>query len=127
MIVWIKRIYRSPESIFGVDRRPYIVHFRTLGRLLLKGLILPISKEMQAMLCCPATKKPVRILEEEKLNKVNQLIGQGSIKDVEGNVLDKPLKKALITEDSATIYNIDDGIPVMLIESGIPTSQIKDF
>lgn len=79
------------------------------------------------MLCCPATKKPVRILEEEKLSKLNQLIGQGSIKDVEGNVLDKPLNKALITEDNATIYNIDDGIPVMLVESGIPTAQIKDF
>jgi uncharacterized protein YbaR (Trm112 family) len=36
-------------------------------------------------------------------------------------MVDKPLEEGLITEDGATVYRIDENIPVMLIEMGIPT------
>ena len=33
----------------------------------------------------------------------------------------------VITKDKATIYRVDDDIPIMLIDKGIPAAQIKDL
>ena len=41
-----------------------------------------------------------------------------------GAAVKKPLSEALITRDRKTIYRVDEGIPVMLIEQGIPAEQI---
>lgn len=88
---------------------------------------MTINEELIKILCCPKTKKPVRILPEDKLAVVNRLITEGKIKDAEGNIVDQQLQGGLITEDDLTIYRIDEGIPVMLIPSGIPTGQIDGF
>lgn len=86
---------------------------------------MPISKEMLEILCCPVTKTSIRMLAEDELKKVNDMIGSRSLRDVEGNVIEIPLEEAIITEDKQTIYRIDDDIPVMLVGSGIPADQIK--
>lgn len=88
---------------------------------------MPINKELLEILCCPLTKKPVMALPEDKLVLVNDHIARKQIKDVDGNIIDRPLTEALLTEDRETIYRIDEGIPVMLIGSGIPTGQIPGF
>jgi uncharacterized protein YbaR (Trm112 family) len=87
---------------------------------------VPISQELLEILCCPVTKSPVKPLPEESLSKLNTLISQGAIKDVEGNSVDKPVEEAIITEDSKTIYRIEDGIPVMLTGMGIPAEQLSN-
>jgi uncharacterized protein YbaR (Trm112 family) len=88
---------------------------------------VPINKELLEILCCPLTKKPVVALPNDKLALVNDHIARKQVKDVDGNILERPLAEALLTEDRKTIYRIDDGIPVMLIGSGIPTAQIPGF
>lgn len=87
---------------------------------------MPISKEMLDILCCPRTKKPVQPLASDHLRRLNDAVRTGKVKDVDGNVVTQPLAEALITVDQMTIYRIDDGIPVMLIGSGIPAAQIGD-
>lgn len=86
---------------------------------------MPISDNLLAILCCPVTKTGVVMLSPDKLARVNTLIKQGTIKDVEGNAVDQPIGEALITKDNRTIYRIDDGIPIMLAGSGIPADQLK--
>ncbi|MDD4051237.1 MAG: Trm112 family protein [candidate division Zixibacteria bacterium] len=86
---------------------------------------MPINKELLEILCCPLTKKPVTALPDDKLALVNDHIARKQIKDVDGNIIDRPLTEALLTEDRKTIYRIDEGIPVMLIGSGIPTAQVS--
>lgn len=88
---------------------------------------MPISKELLAILCCPLTKTPVKMLPPEILRTANDLAAKKALKDVDGNTVEKPLAEALITVDNKTIYRIDEDIPVMLVGSGIPAKQIPGF
>jgi uncharacterized protein YbaR (Trm112 family) len=39
----------------------------------------------------------------------------------------EPLREALITRDRKTVYRVDDGIPVLLVEEAIATAQVPGF
>ncbi len=82
-----------------------------------------IDQELLEILCCPKTKVPVELLSDDKRNTLNERIKKGEVKTVEGKKVDTPLESGLITEDQKTIYRIDDDIPIMLIDEGIPTDQ----
>ena len=84
-----------------------------------------MDQEFLEMLCCPQTKTPVELLPAADLAKWNEAIQAGKIKHVDGSAVKKPLTEALITRDSRTIYRVDDDIPIMLIEQGIPVDQLK--
>lgn len=88
---------------------------------------MPISPDLLEILCCPKTKVPVRMLDADRLAKLNERIAAGTVRMVNENVVEKPLQEALVTEDFRTVYRIDDGIPVMLIEEGISTDQLGDW
>jgi uncharacterized protein YbaR (Trm112 family) len=83
-----------------------------------------IDQELLKILCCPKTKVPVEALPADKLEALNQHIGQGKVKTVDGNKVTTPLDEGLVTEDGVTIYRVDDGIPIMLIDEGIAADQI---
>jgi uncharacterized protein YbaR (Trm112 family) len=88
---------------------------------------MPIKKELLDILCCPVTKEPVEMLPADKLARLNDLIVTGSITTVDGKPVEAKIAEALITTDGKTIYRIDDDIPVMLVDMGIPTDQIADW
>ena len=44
-----------------------------------------------------------------------------------GATVAAPLAEGLITSDGKVIYRIDDGIPVMLPDEAIGTTQLHDF
>ncbi|MEE9443620.1 MAG: Trm112 family protein [candidate division Zixibacteria bacterium] len=85
---------------------------------------MPINDQLLEVLCCPNTKQPVKMLDEEKLKRLNELIGEGIIKNREGQVLKDTIPEAIITVDEKTIYRIDEGIPVMLIDEAIAANQL---
>jgi uncharacterized protein YbaR (Trm112 family) len=85
---------------------------------------MPIDKELLEILCCPRTKVPVRMMPADQLAKLNERIAAGGVKYYDNSLVDKPLQEGLITDDGETVYRIDDGIPVMLVEQGIPGRQI---
>ncbi len=82
---------------------------------------MPINEQLLEILRCPANKAPLRPLSDDEINALNARIENEEVKYQDGNVVDKPLEEGLITEDGATVYRIDESIPVMLIEMGIPT------
>ena len=84
---------------------------------------MPISDQLLEILCCPKTKAAVKMLSEDELRKFNDLIAEGKLKFEDGTAVEEPLQEALITVDGATLYRIDDNIPVMLIERGIAADQ----
>jgi uncharacterized protein YbaR (Trm112 family) len=86
---------------------------------------MPISPDLLEILCCPRTKVPVVMLPEDRRALLNQRIEQRQVKYFGGETVDKPLTEGLITEDGQTIYRIDDDIPVMLVDQGSPTEQLK--
>ena len=81
---------------------------------------MPISPDLLEILCCPRSKVPVQMLSEEQLAALNGRIEAGEVKYQDGSTVEKPLQEGLITEDEEPAYRIDDDIPIMIVEQGIP-------
>lgn len=86
-----------------------------------------MDKRLLELLCCPVNKRPLRPISREQLRVLNAAIGAGSAVKVGGEALTESLTDALIREDGQVIYPIDDGIPVLLAEEAIGTTQFSDF
>ena len=76
------------------------------------------------ILVCPATHVPVVLLDEQRLEALNEAVRAGKVTDTGGEAVGDPIAEALITEDGRTVYRIESDIPIMLIESGIDTGQL---
>ncbi len=79
------------------------------------------------ILCCPVSKRPLLTLGKARLGALNRAIAAGGVQTVSGEALHRALDAGLITDDGKVIYRIDDGIPVLLPEEGIGTTQLQDF
>ena len=79
------------------------------------------------ILCCPVSKRPLLALGKARLAALNQAIAAGGVVTVNGEVLAHALSAGLISDDGKVIYRIEDGIPVLLPEEGIGTTQLQDF
>lgn len=88
---------------------------------------MPVSLDLVQILCCPETKVPVEIVGAERLAQLNAAIATGSVAYADGSTVDKPLQEALATVDGRTVYRVDEGIPVMLVDRAIPTAQIAGW
>ena len=58
-----------------------------------------MNKELLKLICCPSSKKQLRILNKESLANLNQAISAGLIKNNQGKILKDKIDQALITED----------------------------
>ena len=88
---------------------------------------MPIDRRLIEILCDPVTKVPVAPMSKTQLAALNREIARGEVRNVDGDAVATPLAEGLITADGKVIYRIDDGIPVMLPEEGIGTTQLQDF
>lgn len=86
-----------------------------------------MDKRLLDILCCPVSKTPVRLLARDELEAVNAAIARGEVDTVAGAPVRERLAEGLITVDRKVVYRVDDGIPVMLPEEGIGTTQLTDF
>lgn len=88
---------------------------------------MPIDGKLLEILCCPVSKTPLTRLDAGRLKKLNAAIAAGDVQFVDGRRVEQSMREALITEDSRVIYPVVDGIPVLLEEQGIGTTQFTDF
>jgi uncharacterized protein YbaR (Trm112 family) len=88
---------------------------------------MPIDGKLLEILCCPVSKTPLTRLMPGKLKILNHAIEAGDILYVQGDRVSEALGEALVTEDMKVIYPVVDGIPILLGERGIGTTQIQDF
>ncbi len=88
---------------------------------------MSIDSKLLDILCCPVTKIPVAKLSKPKLKRLNAEIEAGNVKYVDGSAMSEVLVEALVTENGTTVYPVEDDIPIMLPDKGIPTSQIDGF
>ncbi|MHB8309784.1 MAG: Trm112 family protein [Metallibacterium sp.] len=79
------------------------------------------------ILVCPLSKTPLRPLTRAELDALNRAIAAGQVHSVTGAALEAPLREGLITRDGKLVYRVDDGIPVLLGDEGIGTTQLNDF
>ena len=87
---------------------------------------MSLSESLLDVLCCPVSHEPLIPLTSARLKKLNQAIERNEVLFVDHTPVDQPLKGALITRDGKVIYAIDGGIPVLLPDRGIGTTQLED-
>jgi uncharacterized protein YbaR (Trm112 family) len=88
---------------------------------------MPIDGKLLEILCCPVSKTPLIRLPVSQLKKLNDAITAGEVQYIRGEKVDRPLREALITEDSKVIYPVVDEIPILVEERGIGTTQLQNF
>ncbi|MBV6413848.1 MAG: hypothetical protein OMOMHJEC_01667 [Xanthomonadales bacterium] len=86
-----------------------------------------IDRRLLDILCCPVSRRPLRLLRSDQLRWLNQRIGAGGVLDVDGRVVGVAFAAGLITDDGRVIYRIEDDIPVLLPEEGLGTTQFDGF
>ena len=86
-----------------------------------------MDKKLLDILACPATRQPLSLLDRPALDTLNRAIGAGGLRRGDDTLQSEPLREALVTRDRKTVYRIDDGIPVLLVEESIATGQVADF
>lgn len=86
-----------------------------------------MDRKLLDILVCPASRQPLGLLDRAGLDALNRAVAAGTVRRVDDATQAEPVSEALITDDRRTIYRIDDGIPVLLVEEGIPVSGVVDF
>ena len=87
---------------------------------------MSIDADLLDIICCPATRLPLRVMPAEQVDALNRRIGEGALVGRDGGKLTEPLTEALVTRDGKLAYPVRDGIPVLLEDSGIVLSQLDD-
>ena len=94
------------------------------------GMFAPgiaMDRKLLDILACPATRQPLGLLEGRGLDALNQAIAAGGVQRTDGSAQGEPLREALVTRDRKLVYRVDDGIPVLLADDAIATSQVAGF
>ena len=83
-----------------------------------------VDAELVQILACPETRQPVRVADEDLVQKVNQAIEGGKLVNRDGQAVSEPIQTGLVREDNAYLYPVRDDIPVMLIGEAIALDQV---
>ena len=86
-----------------------------------------MDRKLLDLLVCPATRQPLALLGAPGLAALNAAAAAGALRRVDGTPQAEPLREALVTHDQRLAYRLDDGIPGLLAEDGIPTGQVADY
>jgi uncharacterized protein YbaR (Trm112 family) len=81
---------------------------------------MPVSQDLLEILVCPETRQPVQPAPPELLQRLNDEIQAGRLRNRGGKAVETPIQEGLLREDGKVLYVVDDDIPVMLIEESIP-------
>jgi uncharacterized protein YbaR (Trm112 family) len=85
-----------------------------------------IDTRLLEILCCPITRRPLRMLDGQTLDKVNAAIVAGRVRNHGGVTLTNTLTQALVTTDGDLVYPVHNGVPVLLEEECIHWAAFND-
>mgnify|MGYP001172311324 FL=1 len=85
-----------------------------------------MNEKILKLICCPSSKKQLKILDDENLTNLNHAISAGLIKNNQGKILKDEIEQALITEDYELAYIVRDDIPVLLENESIKMNQLEN-
>jgi len=79
-----------------------------------------IDPELLKIMCCPETHQPIALAEPSLIEKLNQQIAAGQLKNRAGQPVKEKIDAGLVREDRKFLYPIRGNIPIMLIDEAIP-------
>ena len=79
-----------------------------------------IDPDLLKIMCCPETRQPIAVAEPALIEKLNQLIAAGQLKNRAGQPIKEKVEGLLVREDRKFAYPIRENIPIMLIDEAIP-------
>jgi uncharacterized protein YbaR (Trm112 family) len=79
-----------------------------------------IDKDLLQILACPETHQSLAEAGSDLLKRINDRIAAGQAKNKGGAEVKEALEAGLVRQDGKILYPIRDGIPVLLIDEGIP-------
>jgi uncharacterized protein YbaR (Trm112 family) len=85
-----------------------------------------IDGRLLEILCCPITRRPLKTLDSDTLQRVNAAIAGGNVRNHGGVGIEQELESALVTADGDLVYPIRGGIPVLLEEECINWAAFSD-
>lgn len=83
-----------------------------------------IDQDLLDILVCPENKTPVAVAEDQLVQKANELIEAGTLKNRAGENVTEPIDGGLVREDRAFMYPVREDIPIMLVDEAIPMEQL---
>ena len=78
-----------------------------------------ISQGLLEILCCPETHQALKVAEPALIEKINQQIPGGQLRNRGGQVVREKLDGGLVRADNQWLYPVRHDIPVMLIDEAI--------
>ena len=82
-----------------------------------------IDPELLNIMCCPETHQPIAVAEPALIEKLNQLIAAGQLKNRAGQPIKEKIDGGLVREDRKFAYPVRENIPIMLIDEAIPLAE----
>ena len=79
-----------------------------------------IDKELLAILACPDTHQSLAEADAALVERTNGSIRAGTLTNVGGERVTEEIEGGLVRDDKKILYPIRQGIPVLLIEEGLP-------
>jgi uncharacterized protein YbaR (Trm112 family) len=86
-----------------------------------------MDKRLLDILCDPVSKAPLKPLSRAQLENLNLAIRGGDVQTTAGQAVSGELSAGLVSTDGKVVYRVEDGIPVLLADEGIGTTQLRDF
>ena len=82
-----------------------------------------VDSELLKILCCPETHQGLRMAEPALLEKLNQQIATGGLRNRAGRPVKEKCDGGLVRADGKFLYPIRQEIPVMLVDEAIPLAN----
>lgn len=79
-----------------------------------------LPPDLQELIRCPETRQRLRLADAAELAGLNARVQAGALVNRAGKPRSEPLTAALLREDGALAYPVEDDIPVLLVEEGFP-------
>jgi len=78
-----------------------------------------VDPELLEILVCPETKQPVRVADDDLVERINLAIQSGEIRNRAGEQVKDPIDGGLVREDGVLLYPVREDIPIMLIDEAL--------
>jgi uncharacterized protein YbaR (Trm112 family) len=85
-----------------------------------------VDAELLKILCCPETRQPLALAESSLVQRLNEQITAGQLRNRAGKPITRKCDGGLIRKDGQFVYPICEDIPILLIDEAIPLRGVAE-